>query len=270
MPDGTSRFSCRGQTLFHFMGTSTFSEYTVLPEIAIAKVMETEEVDLGFHGNIELPPGELGSSTGQDLSARMWYPHWYVIYCPVMTIYGHTHLWDHKLLPRLWCGPQHSKSGGWECGGDVGMWSRGAGCDHGLQAGWCISHHCNRHQPKEVANRLVFSLVMLSLVWTAATLLHAYLSVITLVLTLFSSPLAKEFGATEFFNPQDHDRPAQQVLVELTDGGFDYSFECIGNVATMVSWGGVLCMCVKENMSVTTFTKTFSDMIFPLHPASCS
>lgn len=38
MPDGTSRFSCRGQTVFHFMGTSTFSEYTVLPEISIAKV----------------------------------------------------------------------------------------------------------------------------------------------------------------------------------------------------------------------------------------
>ena len=61
------------------MGTSTFSEYTVLPEIAIAKVMETGEVDFGFHGNIELPPGELSSSTGQDLSARMRYPHWYVI-----------------------------------------------------------------------------------------------------------------------------------------------------------------------------------------------
>ena len=61
---------------------------------------------------------------------------------------------------------------------------------------------------------------------------------------VFSSPLAKEFGATEFFNPQDHDRPAQQVLAELTDGGLDYSFECIGNVTTMVSWGGFLCVCV--------------------------
>ena len=38
MPDGTSRFSCNGKTLYHFMGTSTFSEYTVLPEISIAKV----------------------------------------------------------------------------------------------------------------------------------------------------------------------------------------------------------------------------------------
>ena len=55
---------------------------------------------------------------------------------------------------------------------------------------------------------------------------------------MLTLPLAKEFGATEFFNPRDHDRPAQQVLVELTDGGFDYTFECIGNVATMVSWGG--------------------------------
>ena len=46
---------------------------------------------------------------------------------------------------------------------------------------------------------------------------------------------AQEFGATEFLNPLDHDRPTQQVLVEMTDGGLDYSFECIGNVKTMVS-----------------------------------
>ena len=38
MPDGTTRFKCKGQTLYHFMGTSTFSEYTVIPEISVAKV----------------------------------------------------------------------------------------------------------------------------------------------------------------------------------------------------------------------------------------
>jgi S-(hydroxymethyl)glutathione dehydrogenase / alcohol dehydrogenase len=38
MPDGSSRFSCNGKQLLHFMGTSTFSEYTVLPEIAVAKI----------------------------------------------------------------------------------------------------------------------------------------------------------------------------------------------------------------------------------------
>ena len=46
---------------------------------------------------------------------------------------------------------------------------------------------------------------------------------------------AKEFGATEFVNPKDHSRPIQEVLVEMTDGGVDYSFECIGNVGLMVS-----------------------------------
>lgn len=38
MPDGTSRFSCKGKTLYHFMGTSTFSEFTVVAEISVAKV----------------------------------------------------------------------------------------------------------------------------------------------------------------------------------------------------------------------------------------
>lgn len=44
----------------------------------------------------------------------------------------------------------------------------------------------------------------------------------------------KEFGATEFVNPKDHSKPIQEVLVEMTDGGVDYSFECIGNVQIMV------------------------------------
>ena len=38
MPDGTTRFKCKGQDIFHFMGTSTFSKYTVLPEVSVAKV----------------------------------------------------------------------------------------------------------------------------------------------------------------------------------------------------------------------------------------
>ncbi|KAH9321242.1 hypothetical protein KI387_015881, partial [Taxus chinensis] len=43
----------------------------------------------------------------------------------------------------------------------------------------------------------------------------------------------KDFGVTEFVNPKDHDKPIQQVLVDMTDGGVDYSFECIGNVSIM-------------------------------------
>lgn len=46
---------------------------------------------------------------------------------------------------------------------------------------------------------------------------------------------AREFGATDVVNPKDHSKPIQEVLVEMTDGGVDYSFECVGNVAIMVS-----------------------------------
>ena len=44
---------------------------------------------------------------------------------------------------------------------------------------------------------------------------------------------AKKFGVNEFVNPKDHQKPIQEVIVDLTDGGVDYSFECIGNVSVM-------------------------------------
>lgn len=56
---------------------------------------------------------------------------------------------------------------------------------------------------------------------------------------------AKEFGASECINPQDFSKPIQEVLIEMTDGGVDYSFECIGNVKIMVSMPGFIpCACV--------------------------
>lgn len=47
--------------------------------------------------------------------------------------------------------------------------------------------------------------------------------------------IAKTFGATEFVNPKDHSKPIQKVLKELTNGGVDFSLECVGNVDVMVS-----------------------------------
>lgn len=47
--------------------------------------------------------------------------------------------------------------------------------------------------------------------------------------------LARELGATDFINPKDHGKPIQDVILELTEGGVDYSFECIGNVNVMRS-----------------------------------
>jgi len=50
-----------------------------------------------------------------------------------------------------------------------------------------------------------------------------------------SNFLAKLFGATDFVNPLKYEKPIQDVLIEMTDGGLDYTFECIGNVKTMAS-----------------------------------
>jgi S-(hydroxymethyl)glutathione dehydrogenase/alcohol dehydrogenase len=57
MPDGTSRFSCKGETLYHFMGTSTFAEYTVVAEIACAKVNQKADLE-------EMCPLACGVATG--------------------------------------------------------------------------------------------------------------------------------------------------------------------------------------------------------------
>lgn len=48
--------------------------------------------------------------------------------------------------------------------------------------------------------------------------------------------IAKKFGVTEFVNPNDHNKPIQEVLMEMTGGGADYSFECVGNVTLMVGF----------------------------------
>lgn len=45
--------------------------------------------------------------------------------------------------------------------------------------------------------------------------------------------LAKQWGADTLINPKDHDKPIQQVIIDLTDGGVDYSFDCTGNVNIM-------------------------------------
>jgi S-(hydroxymethyl)glutathione dehydrogenase/alcohol dehydrogenase len=62
---------------------------------------------------------------------------------------------------------------------------------------------------------------------------------------------AKNFGVTEFINPKDHEKPIQQVISDLTDGGVDYSFECIGNVSVMRS---ALECCHKLNIAAAALS----------------
>ena len=153
MPDGTSRFTCKGQSIFHFMGTSTFSEYTVVPEISVAKVNSAAPLDKVC-----------------------------LLGCGIPTGYGAV-LNTAKV----------------EKGATVAVWGCGA-------VGLAVIMGA-----KEAGASRIIAVDINPEKW----------------------PMAQKFGATEFFNPQDHQRPSQEVLVQMTDGGLDYTFECIGNVQTM-------------------------------------
>ena len=155
MPDGTTRFTCNGKEIFHYMGCSTFSEYTVLPEISLAKVNPTaplEEVCL------------LG------------------------------------------------------CGVTTGM---GA-----------VTKTAKVQEGDTVA---IFGLGGIGLSAIIGATMAKAGRIIGIDLNESKSELAKKLGATDCINPKDYDKPIQEVIVEMTDGGVDYSFECIGNVNVMRS-----------------------------------
>lgn len=155
MPDGTSRFSINGQPIFHYMGCSTFSEYTVLPEIALAKI------------NPKAPLEEV---------------------C---------------LL----------------------------GC--GVTTGMGAVMNTAKVQPDDTVAIFGLGGIGLSAVIGAAMAKAGRILAIDINESKFA--LAKQLGATDCINPKDYDKPIQDVIVELTDGGVDYSFECIGNVNVMRS-----------------------------------
>ncbi|XP_066305207.1 alcohol dehydrogenase class-3-like [Branchiostoma lanceolatum] len=153
MPDGSTRFTCKGQTVFHFMGTSTFSEYTVVADISLCKVTESAPLDKVC-----------------------------LLGCGISTGYGAA-LNTAKV----------------ESGSTVAVWGLGA---------------------------VGLAVIMGAKVAGASR-------IIGVDINPDKAEIAKKFGMTEFVNPKDHDKPIQQVLVELTDGGLDFTFECIGNVHTM-------------------------------------
>ncbi|WP_299595381.1 S-(hydroxymethyl)glutathione dehydrogenase/class III alcohol dehydrogenase [uncultured Microbulbifer sp.] len=155
MPDGTTRFSVKGEPIYHYMGTSTFSEYTVLPEISVAKV------------NKKAPLEEV-------------------------CLLG--------------------------CGVTTGM---------GAVA--------NTAKVEEGATVAVFGLGGIGLASIIGARLAKASRIIAIDINESKFDLAKKLGATECINPKKYDKPIQEVIVELTDGGVDYSFECIGNVNVMRS-----------------------------------
>ena len=153
MPDGSSRFSQGGKTIYHYMGTSTFSEYTVLPEISLAKI------------NAEAPLDKVC-----------------LLGCGITTGIGAV-LNTAKVTP----------------GSSVAVFGLGG--------------------------------IGLSVIQGAVMAKAGRILAVDINPDKFE--MAKMLGATDCINPKDHDRPIQEVIVELTDGGVDYSFECIGNVNIM-------------------------------------
>jgi len=153
MPDGTSRFSLDGKPLFHYMGTSTFANYTVLPEISLAKIREDAPFDVVCY-----------------------------IGCGVTTGVGAV-IFTAKV----------------EAGSTVVVFGLGG-------IGLNVIQGC----------RLVGAD-----------------KIIGVDLNSNKRAIAEQFGMTHFVNPKEIDGDLVAHLVELTDGGADYSFECIGNVNVM-------------------------------------
>src|SRR5580698_3473263 len=153
MPDGTSRFSLDGKMVHHYMGCSTFSNYTVLPEIALAKIRDDAPFD------------------------KVCY-----IGCGVTTGIGAV---------------------------------------------------INTAKVEAGANVVVFGLGGIGLnVVQGARMVGANM-IVGVDLNPAREALARKFGLTHFVNPKDVKGDLVAHLVELTGGGADYSFECIGNTDTM-------------------------------------
>jgi S-(hydroxymethyl)glutathione dehydrogenase / alcohol dehydrogenase len=153
MPDGTSRFSVKGKTIWHYMGTSTFAEHTVLPEIAVAKIEAAAPLNKAC-----LFGGVVTAGIGAVLNTA-----------------------------RVTAG----------------------------------------------ASVAVFGVGGVGLSVVQGAVLARAARIIAIDLNPAKWTLAKSLGATDYVNPKDFDRPIQEIVVEMTQGGVDYSFECIGNVHVM-------------------------------------
>ena len=153
MPDGASRFSLDGRTVLHYMGCSTFANFTVLPEIAVAKVREDAPSD------------------------KICY----------------------------------------------------IGC--GVTAG--LGAVMNTAEVEPGASVVVFGLGGIGLNVIQGARLVGAGRIVGVDVNPDKRAIAEKFGMTDFVNPNEVDGDLVPYLVDLTGGGADYSFECIGNVATM-------------------------------------
>jgi len=153
MPDGTTRFSYRGEPVYHYMGCSTFSEYSVVPEVSLAVI---------------------------DKSAPL------------------------EKVCLLGCG---------------------------VTTG--IGAVLNTAKVEAGATVAIFGLGGIGLAAIVGAKMAKAARIIAIDINPEKFAVAVGLGATDCVNPKDHDAPIQDVIVAMTDGGVDYSFECVGNVGLM-------------------------------------
>jgi S-(hydroxymethyl)glutathione dehydrogenase/alcohol dehydrogenase len=153
MPDGTSRFSYKGKPIYHFMGTSTFSEFTVLPEVSVAKVSKNAPLEK-------------------------------------ICLLG--------------------------CGVTTG-----------------IGAVLNTAKVEAGSTVAVFGLGGVGLSILQGAVMAGAERIIAIDINDSKKEIAMQMGATDFVNPKEHSDPIQNVIVDMTDGGVDYSFEAIGRTDTM-------------------------------------
>ena len=153
MPDGTSRFSCNGKSLYHYMGTSTFSEYSIIAEVSLAKINPSAPLDK--------------------------------------------------------------------------VCLLGCGVTTGIGA---VINTAKVNAGDSVA---IFGLGGIGLSVVQGAVMAKAGRIIAVDTNPDKFEMARQLGATDFVNPSDYSDPIQDVIVDMTDGGVDYSFECVGNVSLM-------------------------------------
>ncbi|KAG8633265.1 hypothetical protein MANES_18G087000v8 [Manihot esculenta] len=181
--DGKSRFSIKGKPIYHFLGTSTFSEYTVVHSGCVAKINPSAPLDTVF-----------------------------VLSCGFCTGFGAT---------------------------------------------------VNVAKPPKGSTVAVFGLGAVGLAAAEGARFSGASRIIGVDVNPNKFEQGRKFGVTEFVNPKDYDKPVQEVLVEMTNGGVDRSIECTGNVQAMISafesvhdgWGVAVLVGVPSK-----------DDVFKTHP----
>ncbi|KAL6511969.1 alcohol dehydrogenase [Orobanche gracilis] len=191
--DEKTRFSVNGRPIYHFVGTSTFSEYTVVHVGCLAKINPLAPLDKVC-----------------------------VLSCGISTV---------------------------------------STCENAIFIG--LGATLNVAKPTKGSSVAVFGLGAVGLAAAEGARLAGASRIIGVDLNPARFEEAKKFGVTEFLNPKDYDKPVQEVIAELTDGGVDRSVECTGNINAMIS----AFECVHDGWGVAVLVGVpHKDAVFKTPP----